>query len=126
MSLFEYFSLFVIDVFESKQVKVTMISLDAIDMQITEQFGLKKSLDYLFQLIYISNKLFSGFEFQQDLGFLQINDSKIEQFSETGIKRLLSYYLDLIEFFSHEKLLLIQDPVDKSRYSLTGGFSHVL
>jgi hypothetical protein len=110
----------------SKQVKVVMISLDAINMQITEQFGLKKSLDYLFQLIYISNKLFSGFDFQQDLGFLQIDNLKIEQFSETDIKRLLSYYLDLIEFFSHEKLLLIQDPVDKSRYSLTGGFSHVL
>ncbi|MFX0185844.1 MAG: hypothetical protein ACFE95_22400 [Candidatus Hodarchaeota archaeon] len=95
-------------------------------MQISQQFGLKKSLDYLFQLIYISNKLFSGFDFQQDLGFLQIDESKIKLFSETDIKRLLSYYLDLIEFFSHEKLILIQDPVNKSRYSLTGGFSHVL
>ncbi|MFX0150127.1 MAG: hypothetical protein ACFFAJ_05060 [Candidatus Hodarchaeota archaeon] len=89
-------------------------------MQITGQFGLKKSLDYLIQLIFISNKLFSAFEFQQDLGFLQIKN--VERFSETNLSRILSYYLDLIEFFSHEKLLLIQDPAEKSRYSLTGGF----
>lgn len=88
-------------------------------MQITEQFGLKKTLDYLFQLICVSNRLFSSIEFQQDLGFLHIKD--VERFSETNLHFLLSYFLDLIEFFTHEKLLLIQDPIEKSRYSLTGG-----
>ncbi|MFX0173411.1 MAG: hypothetical protein ACFE9L_16075 [Candidatus Hodarchaeota archaeon] len=88
-------------------------------MQVTEQFGLRKTLDYLFQLICLSNRLFSTFEFQQGLGFLHIKD--VDQYSETNLQFLLLYFLDLIEYFTYEKLLLIQDPVDKSRYSLTGG-----
>lgn len=45
-----------------------------------------------------------------------------DNLSDSEIKQLLSYFLDLIEYFSHEKLQMIQDPADSSRYALTGGF----
>jgi hypothetical protein len=43
-------------------------------------------------------------------------------YSDPELKQLLTYFLDLIEYLSHEKLQLIQDPTDSSRYALIGGF----
>ena len=89
-------------------------------MQLTEQFGLRKTLDHLFQLIFISTNLFETFDFQDELSFLKIGNN--EQYTDSDLKSLLTYFLDLIEFFSHERLHLIQDPADNSRYALSGGF----
>ncbi|MFX1285642.1 MAG: hypothetical protein ACFFB5_18525 [Promethearchaeota archaeon] len=86
----------------------------------TDQFGIKKSLDRVFQLLFMSTNLFSSFELRDKLCLLQMN--KKYNFSDPELKQLLIYFLDLIEYFSHERLLLIQDPVDSSRYALTGGF----
>lgn len=89
-------------------------------MQVTEQFGIKKSLDQVFQLLFISTHLFLSFEPQNELWILQMK--KKNELSDSELKKLLSYFLDLIEYFSHEKLQMIQDPADSSRYALTGGF----
>ena len=89
-------------------------------MQVTEQFGIKKSLDLIFQLLFMSINLFSSFELQNELCLIQIKQDI--NISDTELKKLLSYFLDLIEYFSHEKLQMIQDPKDSSRYVLTGGF----
>jgi len=89
-------------------------------VQVTDQFGIKKSLDRVFQLLFISTNLFSSFELQDKICLLQINEKY--QFSDPELKQLLTYFLDLIEYFSHERLQMIQDPTDSSRYALTGGF----
>ncbi len=89
-------------------------------MQLTEQFGLRKTLDRLLQLIFISINLFTTFEYQNELCFLKIDDD--DQYSESELQHLLTYFLDLIEVFSHERLHLIQDPAENSRYALNGGF----
>ncbi len=89
-------------------------------MQLTEQFGLRKTLDRLLQLVFISTNLFATFEFQNELCFLKVDND--EQYSESELKQLLTYFLDLIEVFSQERLHLIQDPADDSRYALSGGF----
>ena len=41
-------------------------------MQVTEQFGIKKSLDRIFQLLFMSTNLFSSFELQNELCLLQM------------------------------------------------------
>ena len=89
-------------------------------MQATDQFGIKKALDRVLQLLFISTYLFSSFEFQNGLGLLQTKQDT--DLSDMELKKLLSYFLDLIEHFSHEKLQMIQDPSDDSRYALTGDF----
>ncbi|MFW9904918.1 MAG: hypothetical protein ACFFFH_11340 [Candidatus Thorarchaeota archaeon] len=89
-------------------------------MQVTDQFGIKKSLDRVFQLLFISTYLFSSFELQKGLGLLQTKQDT--DLSDKELKKLLLYFLDLIEYFSHEKLQMIQDPLDDSRYALTGDF----
>ncbi|MFX1508134.1 MAG: hypothetical protein ACFFDC_18775 [Promethearchaeota archaeon] len=89
-------------------------------MQVTDQFGIKKSLDRIFQLLFISTFLFSSFELQNGLGLLQTK--QYTDLTDIELKKLLSYFLDLIENFSHEKLQIIQDPSDDSRYTLTGDF----
>ncbi|MFX0125305.1 MAG: hypothetical protein ACFFAE_16880 [Candidatus Hodarchaeota archaeon] len=89
-------------------------------MQVTEQFGIKKSLDQVFQLLFMSTNLFSSFELQNELCSLQMKDGN--KYSDAELKKLLTYFLDLIEYFSNEKLQMIQDPEDRSRYALTGGF----
>jgi len=89
-------------------------------VQVTEQFVVKKSLDRIFQLLFMSTNLFSSFELQNELCLIQTKqDTKL---SDSELKKLLSYFLDLIEYFSHEKLQMIQDTMDSSRYALTGGF----
>ncbi len=89
-------------------------------MQVTDQFGIKKSLDQVFQLLFMSTNLFSSLEFQNKLCFLQMK--KKNQYSDSELKLLLTYFLDLIEYFSHERVQMIQDPADSSRYALSGGF----
>ncbi len=89
-------------------------------MHLTQQFGLMKMLDRLLQLIFISTNIFTTFEYQNKLCFLKIEDDN--QYSESELQHLLTYFLDLIEVFSQERLHLIQDPVDNSRYALSGGF----
>ncbi len=88
-------------------------------MQIAQQFGLKKSVDHLFQLIYMSSNLFSSFEIQDKLCFLEINEDN--EYSEADVQKLLTYFLDLVEQFTHERISLIQDPVDHSRFAVCGG-----
>ncbi|UCG02405.1 MAG: hypothetical protein JSW11_00125 [Candidatus Heimdallarchaeota archaeon] len=89
-------------------------------MQVTEQFGIKKSLDQIFQLLFMSTNLFSSIELQNKLCSLQMKEGN--KFTDSELRKLLTYFLDLIEYFSHEKLQIIQDPTDSSRYTLTGGF----
>ncbi|MHA2226127.1 MAG: hypothetical protein ACXAC8_13030 [Candidatus Hodarchaeales archaeon] len=89
-------------------------------MRITEQFCVKKSLDRLFQLMFISTNFFTSFEFQNDMCFLQID--KDERYTDLERRVLLTYFLDLIEFFSHERVRLIEDPGDSYRFALNGGF----
>ncbi len=88
-------------------------------MHITQQFGLKKSLDHLFQLIYLSSNLFSSFEIHDQLCFLEISNKT--PYSEVDQQKLLTYFLDLVEHFTHEKIHLIQDPVNDTRYAVSGG-----
>ncbi len=88
-------------------------------MQIAQQFGLKKSLDHLFQLVYMSSNLFSSFEIQDKLCFLELNEGN--EHSEADVQKLLTYFLDLVEHFTHERISLVQDPVDHSRYAVIGG-----
>ncbi len=89
-------------------------------LQVTDQFGIKKSLDQVFQLLFMSTNLFSSLELQNKLCLLQMKENN--KYSDSEHKQLLTYFLDLIEYFSHEKLQMIQDPADSSRYALTGGF----
>lgn len=88
-------------------------------MQITDQFGIKKSLDQVFQLLFMSANLFSSLELHNKLCFLQVKEES--KYSDSELKNLLTYFLDLIEYFSHERLQMIQDPVDSTRYALSGG-----
>lgn len=88
-------------------------------MQVSQRFGLKKKLDYLYQLIYMSSNLFSSFEIENNLCFLEIDENT--PYSLADQQRLLTYFLDLIEYFSHERIYLIQDPTNPSRYVVCGG-----
>ena len=88
-------------------------------MQIAKQFGMEKSLDHLFQLIYMSSNLFSSFEIEDKRCFLEIDEDA--KHSETDVQKLLTYFLDLVEHFTHERISLVQDPVDHSRFAVCGG-----
>lgn len=87
-------------------------------MQVTEQFSSNKSFDTVLQLIYMSSNLFSSFEFQNELGFLKITEEG--QYSQSELRTLLTHFLDLVEFLSHERVQLVQDPVNEFCYALTG------
>ena len=88
-------------------------------MQVTQQFGFKKTLDHLFQLIYMSSNLFSSFEIQDSLCFLEIDENT--SYSVEDQQKLLIYFLDLIEYFTHERIHLIQDSANHFRYAVSGG-----
>ncbi|NHJ01698.1 MAG: hypothetical protein EAX86_06115 [Candidatus Heimdallarchaeota archaeon] len=88
-------------------------------MQLTEQFTSKKALDRLYQLVYISSNLFDNMEVINKLGLIKMKD--LENYSELELKELLIYFLDLLEYFSNEKLNLLPDANDPNRYVLCGG-----
>lgn len=91
-------------------------------MRLTQQFGMKKSLDHLFQLLYMSTILFSNFESQEGLHVLHLKYNCSQNYTEAEVRQLLSYFLDLVEYFTHERIHLIQDPLDETQYALSGGF----
>ncbi len=88
-------------------------------MQVSQRLGLKKTLDHLFQLIYMSSNLFSSFEIEDNLFSLEIDENT--PYSLADQQRLLTYFLDLIEYFTHERIYLIQDPANPFRYVVCGG-----
>ncbi|NHJ01583.1 MAG: hypothetical protein EAX86_05540 [Candidatus Heimdallarchaeota archaeon] len=91
-------------------------------MPIREQFlGLSAPLDGLYQLIHLSANLFSSFEVQKDLCFISLKTPKEVEVSETEKFQLLTYFLDLIQYFSQERVNLIQDPMNNQRLALSGG-----
>ena len=88
-------------------------------MQVTQRLGLKKTLDHLFQLIYMSSNLFSSFEIQDNLCFLEIDENTPYSIEEQ--QKILTYFLDLVEYFTHERIHFIQDSTNLSRYAVSGG-----
>ena len=91
-------------------------------MTVTQQFAdciNQSKLDYIFQLIYVSVNLFSSFEHKDST--LSINLKENEQLSEPEKKKILSYFLDLIETLSIERCMLSQDPSNPLKYFLIGG-----
>jgi len=66
----------------------------------------------------MSTNLFSTFEFNKELGLLEFKDP--DQYSTREQMELLTYFLDLVEYFSNERIFLIQDPKDEFRYTMTG------
>ncbi|MFX0185707.1 MAG: hypothetical protein ACFE95_21690 [Candidatus Hodarchaeota archaeon] len=111
----QYFNFFFVII---TQTKAVVDCKDADWMQITERLSSNKSLDTVLQLIYVSSNLFSSFEFQDELGFLKIHDGG--QYSKSELRKLLTYFLDLIEFLTHERVILVQDPENEFCYSFTG------
>ncbi|MHA1215037.1 MAG: hypothetical protein ACTSPG_07050 [Candidatus Hodarchaeales archaeon] len=93
-----------------------------VKMRLSQQYGLKKSLDHLFQFLFMSVNLFSSFESQNGLHFLKLNPEYLDKFSEPELQQLLSYFLDLVEYFTNEKIQMIQNPSDKTIFTLSGGF----
>jgi hypothetical protein len=87
-------------------------------MQVTAQFGLKKSLERLMQLVFLSSNFFSTIEVENQLIGLSID----KKFSEQERKQLLTYFLDLVESLSLERIYLTQDPNNEFRYFYNGGF----
>ena len=87
-------------------------------MSVTTQFGFKKSLDRLMQLVYISSNFFTDLEVQNQVCALNVKDT----YSESEKNQLLTYFLDLIESLSLERIYLTQDPNDENRYFYNGGF----
>jgi hypothetical protein len=87
-------------------------------MQSTEHLIINKSVEKVLQLIYMSTNLFSSFEFQNELGFLKIHDEG--QYSQSELRTLLTYFLDLVEFLFFERVQLVQDPVNEFCYALNG------
>ena len=88
-------------------------------MQVATHFGLKKSLERLMQLIFLTSNFFSTVDIQNQICAFEI---KSEQFSEDERKQLLNYFLDLIETLSLEKIYLTKDPNNEFRYFYNGGF----
>lgn len=92
-------------------------------MVVTQQFleciGSKLNLDYLLQLVYISVNLFSSFEHDNSLLALKLKENS--NLSEPEKKKILSYFLDLIENLSIERCMLSQDPTNPLKYFLIGG-----
>ena len=89
-------------------------------MRVREQFGLNAPLDILYQLIHLSTNFFSEFEKQNNLCFINLKDSTEINISDLEKSQLLSYFLDLIQYFSQEKVYLIQDPMNNERLALSG------
>ncbi len=87
-------------------------------MSVTTQFGFKKSLDRLMQLVYISSNFFTDLEVQNQVCALNVKDT----YSESEKNQLLTYFLDLVESLSLERIYLTQDPNDENRYFYNGGF----
>lgn len=87
-------------------------------MQVATHFGLKKSLERLIQLVFLTSNFFSAIDVQNQLCSFSIND----KFSDDERKQLLTYFLDLIEIISLEKIYLTQDPSNEFRYFYNGGF----
>ena len=87
-------------------------------MSVTTQFGFKKSLDRLMQLIYLSSNFFTNLEVQNQVCALNVKES----YSEDEKNQILTYFLDLIESVSLERIYLTQDPNDENRYFYNGGF----
>ena len=87
-------------------------------MLVSPQFGVGSSLEQVFQLIHLSSNLFSSFEMQQEFASLKIRN--LDNCSKQERKLLLRYFLDIIEFFSRERLSLVQDPLNDLCYSLVG------
>ena len=92
-------------------------------MQITQQFtnslGLKKTLDYVMQLLFISVNMFSSLENTSDVLSFKINED--DQFTEIERSHILTYMLNIIEYLTHERVQLIQDPDDANRFFVKGG-----
>ncbi len=88
-------------------------------MQVATHFGLKKSLERLIQLVFLTTNFFSAIDVQNQLCTFQIRNDK---FSDDERKQLLTYFLDLIETISLEKIYLTQDPNNEFRYFYSGGF----
>lgn len=87
-------------------------------MQLTTQFGLKQSLDRLMQLVYMSTNFFSEIDVQNQVCSFDVD----KKFSEDECQQLLTYFLDLIESLSLERIYLTQDPNNKHRFFYHGGF----
>lgn len=92
---------------------------DAIQMQVTTQFGFQRSIDRLIQLIYLSSNVFSSIEISDNVCAINLKENK---YSEEERKKLLTYFLDLIDSLSLEKIYLTQDPNNELRYYYNGGF----
>ncbi len=90
-------------------------------MRVTEQFGLNAPLDRLYQLIHLSTNFFSEFEKHNDLCFINLKSISEIGISELEKNQLLVYFLDLVQYFSQERLNLIQDPMNNERVALSGG-----
>ena len=88
-------------------------------MQVTTQFGFKKSLESLMQLVFLTSNFFTTVDIQNQICAFEI---KNEKFSEDERKQLLTYFLDLVEKLSLERIYLTQDPSNEFRYFYSGGF----
>ena len=88
-------------------------------MQVTTQFGFKKSLESLMQLVYLTSNFFSTINVDNQVCAFTVAD---DRFSEDERRQLLTYFLDLIEKLSLERIYLTQDPSNEFRYFYSGGF----
>ncbi len=88
-------------------------------MQLTEQFTSKEALDRLYQLLFITSNLFDNMEIRDKLGIIQMKH--FENYTEIELKELLVYFLDLVKYFSNEKLSLLPDATIPGKYVLCGG-----
>ncbi|MFX0185956.1 MAG: hypothetical protein ACFE95_22960 [Candidatus Hodarchaeota archaeon] len=59
-------------------------------MQMIEQLNRNKSLNAVYQSVYISSNLFSSFKIQNESGFLEINVS--DQNSQSDVIFRLTYF----------------------------------
>ena len=87
-------------------------------MQVTTQFGFKRSIDRLIQLVFLSSNFFSSIEISDNVCAINLKD----KYSEDERNQLLTYFLDLIDSLSLEKIYLTQDPNNELRYYYNGGF----
>ena len=87
-------------------------------MQVTTQFGFKRSIDRLIQLVFLSSNFFSSIEISDNVCAINLKD----KYSEDERNQLLTYFLDLIDSLSLEKIYLTQDPDNELRYYYNGGF----
>ena len=88
-------------------------------MQVTTQFGFKKSLESLMQLVFLTSNFFSTIQVENQICAFTVAD---ERFSDDERRQLLTYFLDLVEKLSLERIYLTQDPSNEFRYFYSGGF----